>query len=499
MDRSEEDFSRSLEKAVSGKYQAVFFPCNLVFDRQLDQWIDLSLEYGFEIILQIGLKSFNEEMKTYYHRKLKDPRISLLFHIDSNAFLSSEIIESLAAEYPLSNFHVILNHYLSSEKIRLSFKNDLRDRLYFTAPYKGFKNDCFYSCQQIFELIRKQPELKFQTLLGMDLYDPRISDRLELESLLSPELRSNSNNDQLKISVVIPTYNNEMYILNTLKHLAAQSLRPEEFEVIIVNDGSDDESDEKIKTYLAASRFRNYAYLYSPRPKKREMGDAQFRAGVTRNLGAKWARSPVLSFLDADMIVPADYLKIVLEELEKFDLVQPRRDFLKKEISSESLEYDEINIKDDTFIPEGGYWHNFYQRGEKWNELSAPWKYVCTYGLSLKKDLFYEIGCFRKSYMFYGFEDTDLGYRLFKLKKTFHLSRAIIFHLNQRDERSEYSNSQFLRNILLSKTGRIFYRHYLSADIYQELKFLIQDGSLLEKVLILFRRFKVSRSRNSRL
>lgn len=495
-DRTDDEFHHSLEKARSGEYQAVFFPCNLVFERKLDQWIRQTLESGLEVLLQISPKSLNQEMAVYYQDLLNDPRVHLLFHLDSHDFLQASVIENLAKKYPRCFFHLILNHYMTEEKIKKSFNSELRKKLYFTAPYKGFKRDCFYSCKELFELTRRNPELYFQTIQGLDLYDPRISDVLDLESLLKPVMRSEPNNDQLKISVVIPTYNNEIYILNTLRHLAHQSLPQDRYEVIIVNDGSDDGSDEKIKNYLSQSFFKNYIYLYSPRPKKREMGDAQFRAGVTRNLGAKWASSPVLSFLDADMIVPADYLSIVLDEVEHYDLVQPRRDFLKKEISSESLSYHEIDPKNDTFIPEGGYWHQFYQKAENWNEHKAPWKYVCTYGLSLKRDLFYNIGRFRKSYMFYGFEDTDLGYRLYKIKKTFHLSRAIIFHLNQREERSEYSNSQFLRNILLSKTGRIFFRHYLNSEIYQELKFLIQDGSLLEKILIFFRRLKVTRNKN---
>ena len=79
------------------------------------------------------------------------------------------------------------------------------------------------------------------------------------------------------------------------------------------------------------------------------------------------------------------------------------------------------------------------------------------------------MGRFRKVFLNYGFEDTDLGYRLFKMGKTFKLSSVKAYHQFGKFERNEYSHSSFKRHNLLSTTAKIFYRHYADPDIFEEL------------------------------
>ena len=480
--KSVEDFERSLVKASEGGYQSVFLPCNLIFETDLLIVLNRLREKNMKVILQVNLKSLREDLRRFI-LSFDGTEVIMCFLIESMEVLNQINFEMIKKDFPDCLFHLVISKQLDVSKCRVLLQQNILKDLYVTAPHKEKSFDLFLSCRELYHFTIKNSELCDKTFSGLDLYDPRISSSLELEISAKPMITYFVGDQTPQISVIIPTYNNETYILNTLRHLSQQSLSIEKFEVIVVNDGSDDNSHEKILSFLNEKKFQ-YLYFYCQRPKKREMGDAQFRAGVSRNLGAKWARGEILSFLDADMIVPSHYLETVLSELHIADLVQPKRYFLKKEVSTEQLAYNNINADQDTFIPEGGYWHNFYQVGEKWNDLQAPWKYVCTYGLSLKKDLFFRLGRFRKTYMFYGFEDTDLGYRLKKSGAIFLLSKAVIYHLNQRDERSEYSNSQILRNLLLAKTGRIFYRHYLDPRIYEELKFLINDGFMMERIAL---------------
>ena len=57
----------------------------------------------------------------------------------------------------------------------------------------------------------------------------------------------NINSDSIKISVVVPCFNAEKYIDECLKSLLNQTFK--DFEIICVNDGSNDSTLEKLKKY----------------------------------------------------------------------------------------------------------------------------------------------------------------------------------------------------------------------------------------------------------
>jgi glycosyltransferase involved in cell wall biosynthesis len=87
-----------------------------------------------------------------------------------------------------------------------------------------------------------------------------------------------------KISVVIPLYNKGFIISETLESVLAQTFT--DFEIVIVNDGSTDDSFEIVSQY-SDDRIR----LYN-----------QENKGVskTRNAGIEYAKGELIAFLDAD-------------------------------------------------------------------------------------------------------------------------------------------------------------------------------------------------------
>jgi glycosyltransferase involved in cell wall biosynthesis len=97
----------------------------------------------------------------------------------------------------------------------------------------------------------------------------------------------------MRFSVVIPVYNKEKHLAKTLKSVLQQSFTY--FEVIIVNDGSTDTSEDIIKEFTD-SRIE---YIY-----QKNQG-----VSVARNTGIKAARAPFIALLDADDLWDLQYLK----------------------------------------------------------------------------------------------------------------------------------------------------------------------------------------------
>jgi glycosyltransferase involved in cell wall biosynthesis len=94
-------------------------------------------------------------------------------------------------------------------------------------------------------------------------------------------------------SIIIPVFNKEQFIDKTLKSVLAQTYS--DYEIILVNDGSTDESETIIKTF-SDPRIR---YFY-----KKNEGVA-----VARNFGIDKAQGEYLCFLDADDIWYPNFLK----------------------------------------------------------------------------------------------------------------------------------------------------------------------------------------------
>jgi glycosyltransferase involved in cell wall biosynthesis len=108
------------------------------------------------------------------------------------------------------------------------------------------------------------------------------------------------------VSVIVPALNAGGTIRRTLDALAAQDL-PREYEVIVVDDSSDDET-----AAMARETGGPVRVLTQPRA-----GPA-----AARNRGVANARGPVLAFTDADCIPEPDWLRRGLEATTNADLVQ---------------------------------------------------------------------------------------------------------------------------------------------------------------------------------
>ncbi|HNV12603.1 MAG TPA: glycosyltransferase family A protein [bacterium] len=107
------------------------------------------------------------------------------------------------------------------------------------------------------------------------------------------------------ISIIIPVYNGEKTIINTVKSIESQTYR--DFEVIIVNDGSRDNTRSVFEKFLESFKVENNYYFINQENKG---------APAARNKGFKESRGEYLFFCDADAVLKNDTLEKMVQVLE---------------------------------------------------------------------------------------------------------------------------------------------------------------------------------------
>src|SRR5215203_2037153 len=111
--------------------------------------------------------------------------------------------------------------------------------------------------------------------------------------------------DAPKVSVIIPAYNIASYIAETLDSVFAQTYQ--DFEVIIVNDGSTDTGELEAALGPFFDRI-----IYAVQPNS--------GASVARNSAIALARGRLLAFLDGDDVWLPRFLESQIAHLEEHDL-----------------------------------------------------------------------------------------------------------------------------------------------------------------------------------
>lgn len=105
-----------------------------------------------------------------------------------------------------------------------------------------------------------------------------------------------------KLSIIIPVYNVELYVEKCLRSCAEQDLPPDEYEIIVINDGTPDKSLEIVES--VAKDYSNIS-IYS-----------QENRGLSaaRNKGLSLAKGEYVWFVDSDDWIETNCLKIVVEK-----------------------------------------------------------------------------------------------------------------------------------------------------------------------------------------
>lgn len=129
---------------------------------------------------------------------------------------------------------------------------------------------------EMFDLI-----INFETLNDLNVFE-----KMDIKIISLNELLYDSYD--FKMSMIIPVYNTQDYIHETLNSIINQSMALKDIQIIIVNDGSTDDSDFILSKYQKLYP-KNIKYIY-----KENEG-----VSVARNTGLKYARRKYINFIDS--------------------------------------------------------------------------------------------------------------------------------------------------------------------------------------------------------
>ena len=174
------------------------------------------------------------------------------------------------------------------------------------------------------------------------------------------------------ISIIVPIYNVEKYLRQCLDSIQDQSYQ--NFECLLINDGSPDNSADICKEYVSKDpRFR---YI------EKENGGVS----SARNLGLEHSKGEYITFIDSDDWVDLDYLEVLHSKIKEYNT-----DFV---ISS----YKKFDMDEDCFylhIWDQDYYERIWTSQELLSQLpnleNYDGSYTVSWGKLFKRSIFDEI------------------------------------------------------------------------------------------------------------
>jgi glycosyltransferase involved in cell wall biosynthesis len=195
----------------------------------------------------------------------------------------------------------------------------------------------------------------------------------------------------MKVSVIVPTYNRGNKMVDTVKSIENNDFPRREFELILVNDNSPDDTEEIIKNLQ--KRYKNIKYMKN----EKNLGPA-----AARNRGIKSARGKYIFFTDDDCLVPRNWLKTYVSFLDKHKNVVGTGGILQP--ASNNL-VARIEILKDKVL------------GIKANKIMIGRQEVpmgFTNNTAYRKEVFKKVGYFNEKFKIPGGEDPELKSRVVK-------------------------------------------------------------------------------------
>lgn len=205
----------------------------------------------------------------------------------------------------------------------------------------------------------------------------------------------------MELSIIVPVYNVEAYLEKCLQSLVAQTLANDRYEIIVVNDGATDGSQQIIQQFCD-----KYSHVVGYLKENGGLSDA-------RNYGIERAHGKYLAFIDSDDYVAKDMFETMLSKAYEKDFDMVVCDFIEvyeneNRICSSQIDHDILTLTD--------------LKKAMCNIYPSAWNKI--YKRTLFKDIRYKKGVW--------FEDVECLYRLLPLVKTIGTVKQPFYYYMQR-------------------------------------------------------------------
>lgn len=250
-----------------------------------------------------------------------------------------------------------------------------------------------------------------------------------------------------KISVIIPTFNKSSHLARLLPSILKQDYDSEHFEVIIVDDGSTDETALIAQQF--SEHFKNYQYVF-----QKNQG-----IGAARNTGLRHASGELISFLADDYVLDVSYLRKMSSAFtdENIHGVRPLFTSLGRTPVEMAMYVGMIN--------------EFKKHGARSNQIIYKYPSVISWGGAsmTRRRIFEEFGPFLEK--FATGEDSEYGLRLAQAGILIHIYNEVLFKIKNRSG-------------FLEANRRLYEYNFNGAQLNKYIKTYTRSTSRLNSVFV---------------
>ncbi len=267
-----------------------------------------------------------------------------------------------------------------------------------------------------------------------------------------------THSDDILVSIIIVNWNGAAVLPRCLAALRSQTYQ--NFELIVVDNGSADRSWEKLEEQWSGLKLIRFS---------ENKGFA-----AANNEGSRHSSGDWLALLNSDAFPETDWLEKLIDAAIQY----PKFSFF----GSLLLQADNPELVDgtgDIFHISGLAWRRDYNKSitlasKDSEEIFSP----CAAAALFQRDAFLQVGGFDESYFSYH-EDVDLGFRLrLRGHRCMYIPEAVVHHLGSATtgKKSDFAVYHGHRNLVWTYVknmpGWLFWK-YLPAHIFANIVFLI--------------------------
>jgi glycosyltransferase involved in cell wall biosynthesis len=221
----------------------------------------------------------------------------------------------------------------------------------------------------------------------------------------------------MEITVIIPTYNRLASLKDTLNGLHKQTLPAHLFEIIVVNDGSSDDTEKYLKEVEATSTSFRFITQANAGP------------AAARNRGIAAARGRIIAFTDDDCIPDANWLEVIQNAFNERDLV---------------------GLQGSTYTDVKAITPLTHQIDNENGNASVP-----TCNAAFTREVLVRVNGFDEHFPFPHNEDADLAWRVEQIGKIQFVKTMRVYH----PARTDAFKKVMKRMKIMESEFRLFYRN----------------------------------------